>query len=85
MSCMFLLCRAGIMGSAVADEQSLVNFLPDWLKGNNLIFPKMRKEVDFCAAVDVTDCVCTSGVVGAATDENNLLDVVSPWTEGTGL
>lgn len=74
---MFLLCRA--------DEQSLINLFPDWLKGNNLIFLKMHKEVDFCGAVDVTDCVCTSGLVGTASDEKSLLDVVSPWTEGAGL
>lgn len=45
----------------------------------------MHKEVDFCGAVDVTDCVCTSGLVGTASDEKSLLDVVSPWTEGAGL
>ncbi|XP_051245181.1 cytosolic phospholipase A2 zeta-like [Dicentrarchus labrax] len=43
----------GIMGSAVANEQSLFNFMPVWLKG----------------------------LVGAATDENNLLDVAFLWTE----
>lgn len=45
MSCMFLLCHAGIAGSAVANEQSLVDFLPDWLKGKNSIFLKMDKDV----------------------------------------
>lgn len=41
-----------------------------------------------CAAVEIADCVCVcvhSGLVGTATAENNLLDVVAPWTEGAGL
>lgn len=39
-----------------------------------------------CAAVEMADCVCVhSGLVGTATDENNLLDVVAPWIEGAGL
>ncbi|CAJ1076668.1 cytosolic phospholipase A2 gamma-like isoform X2 [Xyrichtys novacula] len=44
----------GIVGSNVADEQKMVDYLPDWLK-------------------DVSGA--------AATDENNLLDVVFLWTE----
>lgn len=35
VSCIYV-CLSGVVGSAIADEQSLVNYMPDWLKGKNL-------------------------------------------------
>ena len=33
--CMCVFCHAGLVGSVMADEQSLVNYMPDRLKGKN--------------------------------------------------
>lgn len=57
MSCVFLLCHAGIVGSAVADEQTLVDFLPDWLKGKKcFVSSNLPKRYGIKhAAVEVVD------------------------------
>lgn len=36
VSFMCLVCSAGLVGSALADDESLVNYILDWLKGRNL-------------------------------------------------
>ena len=87
--CVCGFCHAGVVGSAIADESRLQDNFPDWLKGKNgdLSFDGLTVDMFEWAAEDNIDCVCVcSGVVGiAATDENNLLDLIFLWTEGTVL
>ena len=80
VTCMYILCYTGIMGSSVADEKSVTDYMPDWLKGNKM-GDEVAEHFELCSSRN--DCVF-SGLLGtAATDKNKSLDVVSPWTEGT--
>lgn len=43
-----LVCSAGLVGSALADDESVVTYILDWLKGRNLNVSCYKKAFAKC-------------------------------------